>query len=89
MHYAEHPKGKLIRHVQYICMTSAKFAKKEDLELKANFVQDMAGHYTLAALQHSQARAATEGGRNRVPVEQVRTRSKSQLSTIEYYSWLR
>jgi hypothetical protein len=43
MHYAAHPQGDLIRHVQYICMTPAKFAKKEDLELKASMFKSWQG----------------------------------------------
>ncbi|EAT76527.2 hypothetical protein SNOG_16155 [Parastagonospora nodorum SN15] len=43
MHYAEHPQGDLIRHVQYICMTPRKFAKKEDIELKAKLFNDFQG----------------------------------------------
>lgn len=43
MHYACFPEGDLIRHVQYICMTPAKFAKKEDLELKADVFRSWQG----------------------------------------------
>jgi hypothetical protein len=43
MHYAAHPQGDLIRHVQYVCMTPAKFAKKEDLELKAELFKNWQG----------------------------------------------
>lgn len=35
MHYACFPQGDRIRHVQYVCMTPAKFAKQKDLEQKA------------------------------------------------------
>jgi ectoine hydroxylase-related dioxygenase (phytanoyl-CoA dioxygenase family) len=34
MHYAEHPQGTQIRHVQYICMTPRRFAGEDDLKLK-------------------------------------------------------
>lgn len=43
MHYAAHPQGDRIRHVQYVCMTPAKFAKKEDLELKAKLFNQWQG----------------------------------------------
>jgi hypothetical protein len=39
MDCATHPQGDLIRHVQYICMTSKKFAKEEDVKLKAELFQ--------------------------------------------------
>ncbi|EUC42417.1 hypothetical protein COCMIDRAFT_103571 [Bipolaris oryzae ATCC 44560] len=43
MHYAAHPQGDLIRHVQYICMTPRKFAKEEDVKLKAELFQKFQG----------------------------------------------
>jgi hypothetical protein len=43
MHYAAHPQGDLIRHVQYICMTPKKFAKEEDVELKAELFKNYQG----------------------------------------------
>ncbi|TKA81740.1 hypothetical protein B0A55_01120 [Friedmanniomyces simplex] len=43
MHYARFPEGERVRHVQYICMTPAKFAKKEDLELKASLFKEWQG----------------------------------------------
>jgi hypothetical protein len=43
MHYAAHPQGDLIRHVQYICMTPKKFAKEEDVKLKAELFQNFQG----------------------------------------------
>ncbi|KAI4658820.1 uncharacterized protein J4E79_006579 [Alternaria viburni] len=43
MHYACFPQGNRIRHVQYVCMTPAKFAKKEDLELKAELFKTWQG----------------------------------------------
>lgn len=43
MHYACFPEGDLIRHVQYICMTPRKFAKEEDLKLKASLFQEWEG----------------------------------------------
>lgn len=43
MHYAKHPEGDVIRSAQYICMTPAKFAKKEDLELKAQMFKEHQG----------------------------------------------
>lgn len=43
MHYAKHPEGDVIRSAQYICMTPAKFAKKEDLELKAQMFKTHQG----------------------------------------------
>lgn len=43
MHYAKHPEGDVIRSAQYICMTPAKFAKKEDLELKAQLFKEHQG----------------------------------------------
>jgi hypothetical protein len=43
MHYACFPQGDLIRHVQYICMTPAKFAKKEDIELKGKLFKNWQG----------------------------------------------
>ena len=43
MHYACFPQGERIRHIQYICMTPAKFAKKEDLELKADTFKEWQG----------------------------------------------
>lgn len=43
MHYAAFPQGERIRHVQYICMTPAKFAKQEDRELKAKMFDTWQG----------------------------------------------
>lgn len=43
MHYAKFPMGDRIRHVQYVCMTPAKFAKKEDSELKASLFKSWQG----------------------------------------------
>lgn len=43
MHYACFPQGDRIRHVQYVCMTPAKFAKKEDLALKAELFNTWQG----------------------------------------------
>lgn len=43
MHYACHPQGSQIRHVQYICFTPAKFAKLEDLKLKADMFKQWGG----------------------------------------------
>ena len=43
MHYACFPEGDLIRHVQYICMTPTKFAKQEDLDLKAELFRTWQG----------------------------------------------
>lgn len=43
MHYAAHPQGDLIRHVQYICMTPRRFAKDEDVKLKAELFNDFQG----------------------------------------------
>jgi hypothetical protein len=43
MHWATFPQGERIRHVQYICMTPAKFANKEDLALKAELFKTWQG----------------------------------------------
>ncbi|KAI6811471.1 hypothetical protein KC332_g11725 [Hortaea werneckii] len=43
MHYACFPEGDLIRHVQYICMTPKKFAKEEDVALKADMFNNWQG----------------------------------------------
>lgn len=43
MHYAKFPTGNQIRHVDYICMTPAKFAKPEDLKLKADVFRQWRG----------------------------------------------
>jgi hypothetical protein len=43
MHYAAHPQGQLIRHVQYVCMTPAKFATEEDRATKAEYFQQWQG----------------------------------------------
>jgi ectoine hydroxylase-related dioxygenase (phytanoyl-CoA dioxygenase family) len=43
MHYACFPEGDLIRHVQYVCMTPARFAKKEDMDLKAELFRTWQG----------------------------------------------
>ncbi|KAI9661857.1 MAG: hypothetical protein M1821_009096 [Bathelium mastoideum] len=43
MHYACWPEGQQIRHAQYICMTPAKFAAKEDRELKAQLFKEFQG----------------------------------------------
>jgi hypothetical protein len=43
MHYACFPEGDRIRHVQYIYMTPAKFAKREDLALKASLFKQWQG----------------------------------------------
>lgn len=34
MHFAKHPTGEQIRHVQYVCMTPRRFATPEALEAK-------------------------------------------------------
>ncbi|KAL1628415.1 hypothetical protein SLS54_001988 [Diplodia seriata] len=43
MHYARHPEGDVIRSAQYICMTPARFAAKEDLDLKARMFETHQG----------------------------------------------
>ena len=43
MHYACFPEGDLIRHVQYVCMTPRKFAKQEDMDLKAELFKTWQG----------------------------------------------
>ncbi|EGP86303.1 unnamed protein product [Zymoseptoria tritici ST99CH_3D1] len=43
MHYACFPQGDLIRHVQYVCMTPAKFAKPDDLKLKGELFKRWQG----------------------------------------------
>ncbi|KAK8223776.1 hypothetical protein HDK77DRAFT_44631 [Phyllosticta capitalensis] len=43
MHYARHPEGDQIRHVQYICMTPAKFAKQEDVKMKSELFSQWQG----------------------------------------------
>ncbi|KAJ4330444.1 hypothetical protein N0V87_009991 [Didymella glomerata] len=43
MHWALFPEGDLIRHVQYICMTPARFANKKDLAYKAELFNTYQG----------------------------------------------
>jgi hypothetical protein len=43
MHYAKHPEGDLIRHVQYICMTPRKFATQDALDLKSELFKKWQG----------------------------------------------
>ena len=43
MHYACLPEGQQIRHVQYICMTPAKFATSDQLELKKQCFNEYVG----------------------------------------------
>jgi hypothetical protein len=43
VYYACFPQGNRILHVQHVCMTPAKFAKKEDLQLKAEFFKTWPG----------------------------------------------
>lgn len=43
MHHAAFPMGETIRCVQYVCMTPAKFAKPEDLKIKADLFNNFVG----------------------------------------------
>lgn len=43
IHYAEHPQGEQIRHVQYICMTPRRFAGEDDLKLKKECFENWIG----------------------------------------------
>lgn len=62
MHYAKFPTGNQIRHADYICMTPAKFAKAEDLKLKAEIFRQWAGttHWPHCNIRH-QAKAKRDG----------------------------
>lgn len=43
MHYACFPQGDIIRTVQYVCMTPRKFARQEDMDLKAELFKTWQG----------------------------------------------